>query len=196
VEGSFDRVVSVGMLEHVGIDQLPAYFLTVRDRLSADGVALIHSVSRRGPPGVTGPFIRKHIFPGGYSPALSETMAAVETSGLWTLDIEIWRLHYAETLRAWRQRFFAAQDQLPARYDARFRRMWDFYLAGCEGSFRYGGATVFQLQLGAARDAAPLTRDYIDRAKAALLAREADALPGLLASTDAAFNAGRGDAGR
>lgn len=196
VEGSFDRIVSVGMLEHVGVDQLSTYFLTVRDRLAAGGLALIHSVSRKGPPGVTGPFIRKHIFPGGYSPALSETMATVETSGLWTLDVEIWRLHYAETLRAWRRRFLDAQDRLPPRYDARFRRMWDFYLAGCEGAFRYGGTTVFQLQLGTERDAAPLTRDYVERNKAALGAREADVLPGLLASTDAAFEAGRAGAGR
>ena len=187
VSERFDRVVSVGMLEHVGVGALPAYFLQVRDRLGPGGVALIHSITTKSPPGVTGPFIRKHIFPGGYSPAMSETLAAVERSGLWTLDVEMWRLHYARTLREWRRRFLAAQDRLPDRYDARFRRMWDFYLAACVGAFENGSSCVMQLQLGRERDGVPLTRDYIAAEAARLAAREADAVPRLWASADAAF---------
>jgi cyclopropane-fatty-acyl-phospholipid synthase len=192
VEGRFDRVVSVGMLEHVGVGALPRYFLTVRDRLAPEGLALIHSITTKSPPGVTGPFIRKHIFPGGYSPALSETLAAVERSGLWTLDVEVWRLHYARTLRAWRERFLAARDRLPPRYDDRFKRMWEFYLSACIGVFEHGSSAVMQLQLGRTRDAAPLTRDYLHEETERLRAREPDVLPALLASTEAAFASGRG----
>ena len=183
----FDRVVSVGMLEHVGVGELSNYFLQTRDRLGPGGVALIHSISTKAPPGVTGPFIRKHIFPGGYSPAMSETLAAVERSGLWTLDVEVWRLHYARTLREWRRRFLAAQDRLPERYDAPFRRMWDFYLAACVGAFEHGSSCVMQLQLGRERDGVPLTRDYLAAEAARLAAREAEAVPRLWASTEAAF---------
>jgi cyclopropane-fatty-acyl-phospholipid synthase len=173
VAETFDRVVSVGMLEHVGVGQLGDYFLNVRDRLAPDGVALVHSITTKSPPGVTGPFIRKHIFPGGYSPSLSETVAAIELSGLWTLDVEIWRVHYARTLRVWRERFVAGMDGLPPRYDDRFKRMWELYLASCECVFRYGSSAVMHLQLGRERDAVPLTRGYIAEAEAALRAREA-----------------------
>ncbi|TVQ56062.1 MAG: class I SAM-dependent methyltransferase [Rhodobacteraceae bacterium] len=188
VTETFDRVVSVGMMEHVGVGCLPDYFLAVRDRLGPRGLALIHSIVTKAPPGVTGPFIRKHIFPGGYSPALSETFAAVEKSGLWPLDVEIWRVHYAETLRAWRANFLAARDRLPG-YDDRFKRMWEFYLAACEGAFRYGASCVAQFQLGRERDAAPLTRDYIGETEKNLAAAEPAVLPRLLASADAAFAA-------
>jgi len=190
VTGTFDRVVSVGMLEHVGVGNLPTYFLGVRDRLAPDGLALIHAITTKAPPGVTGPFIRKHIFPGGYSPAMSETLAAVEQAGLWTLDVELWRLHYAHTLREWRRRFMATAHELPARYDDRFKRMWEIYLAACECVFRFGNNSVMQLQLGRERDAAPLTRAYVAEAEAAFAAREGAALPRLLASTDAAFAQG------
>jgi cyclopropane-fatty-acyl-phospholipid synthase len=161
VTETFDRVVSVGMLEHVGARNLGQYFLNVRDRLGPDGVALVHSISTKSPPGITGPFIRKYIFPGGYSPSLSEIVAAVELSGLWTLDVEVWRKHYGYTLREWRKRFAANRGKAVAMYDERFARMWEFYLAACEGVFMYGSSNVVQLQLGRERDGVPLTRDYL-----------------------------------
>lgn len=172
VPETFDRIVSVGMLEHVGIRQLPGYFLSVRDRLAPDGVALIHSITSKSPPGITGPFLRKYIFPGGYAPSLSETFAAVERSGLWTLDAEIWRLHYAETLRHWRTRFMARRGEVVALYDERFARMWEIYLSASECAFRHGSSCVFQIQLGRRRDAVPLHRDYIPKAAARLGAAE------------------------
>ncbi|HEX4198932.1 MAG TPA: cyclopropane-fatty-acyl-phospholipid synthase family protein [Caulobacteraceae bacterium] len=159
--GSFDRVVSVGMFEHVGQPNYLAFFDTVHDRLAPEGVAIIHSIGRRDPPSVTEPFIRKYIFPGGYIPALSETLEAVERSGLWTTDIEILRLHYAETLRHWRQRFAAERAEIARLYDERFCRMWEFYLAISEFSFRAGRHMNFQLQLTRRVDALPMTRDYM-----------------------------------
>ncbi|MEM6904336.1 MAG: cyclopropane-fatty-acyl-phospholipid synthase family protein [Pseudomonadota bacterium] len=179
----FDRVVSVGMAEHVGVGHLDEYFLGVRDRLGEDGVALIHAITSKAPPGVTGPFLRKYIFPGGYAPSLSETFDSIEKSGLWTLDCEIWRVHYAKTLRAWWERFQAVRPEVVARYDERFARMWEVYLASCECVFSHGASCVFQIQLGRERDGVPLTRDYIAAEKARLAAREAAVLPGLLAST-------------
>ena len=185
----FDRVVSVGMLEHVGAGDLGAYFLAVRDRLGPDGVALIHSITTKAPPGGTSPFLRKYIFPGGYAPAMSETLAAIERSGLWTLDVEVWRLHYALTIREWRTRFAAVRDGLPERYDERFKRMWEFYLAAVEGVFRYSTSAVMQVQLGREVESAPITRSYLGEAEARYAAREADILPGLWASTEAALSA-------
>lgn len=170
----FDRVVSVGMLEHVGAPSLPAYFRKVRNCLEPGGVALIHSISRRNQPGSTNAFLRKYIFPGGYSPALSEVSSAVEQSGLWPLDIEIWRVHYARTLAEWRKRFMDVRDEVVAMYDERFARMWEIYLSGCELSFSHGSSMVAQYQLGRGRDVVPLTRDYLADAKAALAAREAE----------------------
>jgi cyclopropane-fatty-acyl-phospholipid synthase len=161
VTETFDRVVSVGMLEHVGARNLGEYFLNVRNRLGPNGVALVHSISTKSPPGITGPFIRKYIFPGGYSPSLSEIVAAVELSGLWTLDVEVWRKHYGYTLREWRKRFAANRSKAVEMYDERFARMWEFYLAACEGVFMYGSSNVVQLQLGRERDGVPLTRDYL-----------------------------------
>ena len=175
------------MLEHIGVGHLDEYFRAVRGRLEADGVALIHSISSKSPPGVTGPFLQKYIFPGGYSPSLSEAMRAVEATLLFSLDIEIWRKHYGWTLRAWRERCAANRDAIVALYDDRFYRMWEFYLAACEGAFMYGSAHVFQLQLGRRRDAVPQSRDYIAAASAALKAREAEFVPRINAATRAVF---------
>jgi cyclopropane-fatty-acyl-phospholipid synthase len=159
--GHYDRIVSIGMFEHVGVNHYATYFRKVRDLLADDGVALIHTIGRSAPPSTTSGFIAKYIFPGGYIPALSEMAAAIEHSGLVISDIEILRLHYAKTLRAWRQRFMANWDKAAAIRDERFCRMWEFYLAGCEISFRYMNQMVFQLQLARKPTAAPLTRDYM-----------------------------------
>ena len=132
VEGSFDRIVSVGMFEHVGVNHYGAYFRKLRELLTDDGVALIHTIGRSEPPTATSPFIAKYIFPGGYIPALSEMSAAIERSGLIIADLEVLRLHYAETLRAWRQRFLANWDKAAAIQDETFCRMWEFYLAASE----------------------------------------------------------------
>ncbi len=159
--GRYDRVVSVGMFEHVGVPHYREFFQKVKDLLADDGIALLHSIGSMEPPGGTNPWLQKYIFPGGYTPALSEVMEAVQAVGLWVTDVEILRLHYAETLRAWRQRFAANRDKVRALYDERFCRMWDFYLTGCELSFRYGGQMVFQMQLAKQPDGVPLTRDYM-----------------------------------
>ena len=161
VTGPFDRIVSVGMFEHVGVPHYREYFAKVHDLLAPDGVALIHTIGRTTPPGATSPWITKYIFPGGYCPSLSETTAALEPSGLGSTDIEVWRLHYAETLREWHARFVANEDKARALYDERFCRMWRFYLLACEYTFRNAGQVVFQLQLTRAQDAVPLTRDYM-----------------------------------
>ncbi len=159
--GKFDRIVSVGMFEHVGVNHYREFFEKIRDLLTDDGVALLHSIGRADGPGTTNPWLRKYIFPGGYSPALSEVLPVVERTGLFVTDIEILRLHYAQTLREWRRRFEKARDQIKALYDERFCRMWEFYLAGSELAFRYQGHIVFQMQLAKRVDAVPLTRDYI-----------------------------------
>jgi cyclopropane-fatty-acyl-phospholipid synthase len=163
VEGRFDRIVSVGMFEHVGVPHYRTYFRKVRDLLTDDGVALIHTIGRAEPPGRTGAFVRRYIFPGGYVPAMSEVMRAVETQMLWPTDVEIWRLHYAETLRHWHERFVANIDRVRMLYDDRFCRMWRFYLAGAEMAFRHGRQCVFQFQLARRQGAVPLTRDYLYR---------------------------------
>ncbi|ATC33493.1 class I SAM-dependent methyltransferase [Caulobacter vibrioides] len=156
----FDRIVSVGMLEHVGAPNFQTYFDTIARLLDEDGVALIHSIGKMHGPGATNAFTQKYIFPGGYIPGLSEIVTAIERAGLWITDIEILRLHYAETCRIWRERFMADPD-IPQMFDERFRRMWEFYLAGAELGFRHGGHMVFQIQLAKKRDAVPLTRDYL-----------------------------------
>ena len=162
--GRYDRIVSVGMFEHVGSAHYLEYFLKIRDLLADDGVMLLHSIGRMEPPGGTNTWLRKYIFPGGYSPALSEVLAAIERAGLWVTDIEVLRLHYAETLRHWRQRFLANREKIKeiAGYDDRFCRMWEFYLAGCEVAFRYMRQMVFQIQISRRQDAVPLIRDYMD----------------------------------
>jgi cyclopropane-fatty-acyl-phospholipid synthase len=161
VEGRFERIVSVGMFEHVGVRHYPEFFGAVRKLLTDDGVALLHSIGRADGPGATNPFIRKYIFPGGYSPALSEVLPVVERLGLCVTDIEILRLHYAKTLRLWRQRFAANRARIAKLYDERFCRMWEFYLVGSELTFRRMGHMNFQLQLAKRQDAVPLTRDYV-----------------------------------
>ena len=163
VTGQFDRIVSIGMFEHVGVPHYREFFRHVHDMLTEDGVALIHTIGRTEPPGSTNPWMAKYIFPGGYIPAISEAMAAVEKEQLWPADIEIWRLHYAETLRHWEQRFSANTERARALYDDRFCRMWRFYLVASEQAFRYNWQCVFQFQLARKRDAVPLTRDYLYR---------------------------------
>jgi cyclopropane-fatty-acyl-phospholipid synthase len=169
---TFDRIVSVGMFEHVGVNRYDEYFATARRQLKDDGVMLLHSIGRNSVPGATNPWIRKYIFPGGYIPSLSEVLPAIERSGLYVTDIEILRLHYADTLRAWRERFMARRDEAAKLYDERFCRMWEFYLAGVETSFRVDAHMVFQLQLAKRQDGVPLTRDYITEREAELRRRE------------------------
>jgi cyclopropane-fatty-acyl-phospholipid synthase len=160
---TYDRIVSVGMFEHVGMPHYQEYFDKVADLLTDDGVALIHTIADHGEPTLCNPWIRKYIFPGGYCPSMSEILPAIERAGLWVTDIEILRLHYAETLRHWRERFTANRDRAIELYDLRFYRMWEFYLAGCEVAFRRMGMMVAQIQLTRSVDAAPLTRDYMAR---------------------------------
>ncbi len=157
----FDRIVSVGMFEHVGTNHYRRFFAKIRDCLKDDGVALLHSIGRADGPSVTNQWIRKYIFPGGYSPALSEVLPAVERSGLFATDIEILRLHYAETLKHWLHRLWARRAEVAEIYDERFCRMWEFYFAASEAVFRQGGHMVFQIQLARQVDAVPLTRDYM-----------------------------------
>ena len=161
VQGPFDRIVSIGMFEHVGIDHFVEYFAKIRDLLTPDGLALVHSIGRKGGPGQTGAWVRRYIFPGGYSPALSETLAAVEKAGLWVTDIEILRLHYAKTLREWENRFQSHRPEITSMMDERFCRMWEFYLIASELAFSHGKHMNFQLQLTRNVDALPLTRDYM-----------------------------------
>jgi cyclopropane-fatty-acyl-phospholipid synthase len=161
IEGCFDRIVSVGMFEHVGARNYGAFFSKVRDSLAPDGIALLSAIGRMAPPAVPDPWISKYIFPGGYIPSLSETLAAIEPSHLWVTDIEILRVHYAETLKRWFDRFEDHRAEAAALYDERFCRMWEFYLAACEMLFRNGPLMVFHMQLARRRDAVPLTRDYI-----------------------------------
>jgi cyclopropane-fatty-acyl-phospholipid synthase len=169
--GKYDRVVSVGMFEHVGKKNYDEFFAKVGELLAADGVALLHSIGYADVPAPINPFIRKYIFPGADLPSLSEVFAAVERAGLIVTDVEILRLHYAETLRHWRGRFIANRQRIAALYDERFCRMWEFYLVLCEIGFRFRSNIVFQMQLAKRFDAVPLTRDYMvnwERANAGL----------------------------
>ncbi len=161
--GTYDRIVSVGMFEHVGAAHYIEFFTKVKSLLKEDGIMLLHAIGRMEPPGGTNTWLKKYIFPGGYTPALSEVLSAIEKVGLYVTDIEVLRLHYAETLRCWRQRFMANLDKVKQidAYDDRFCRMWEFYLAGCEIAFRYMNQFVFQIQLSRRQDAAPLMRDYM-----------------------------------
>lgn len=159
--GMYDRIVSVGMFEHVGVSHYGTYFAHLKKLLKPDGVGVVHAIGRMEPPGGTNPWLQKYIFPGSYCPALSEVLAAVERAGLWVTDIEILRLHYAETLRCWRRHFHSNRAKIKDIYDERFCRMWEFYLAGCEVAFRNGPMMVFQIQLARRRDAVPLTRSYL-----------------------------------
>ncbi len=161
VEGRFDRIVSVGMFEHVGLPHYRQFFDTVHRLLADDGVALIHTIARADGPGATDPWTAKYIFPGGYSPALSQIVPAIERAWLWATDIEVLRLHYGFTIAHWYARCAAKQAEIEALYDARFFRMWMFYLAAAESAFRNDGHMNVQIQLTRKRDALPLTRDYM-----------------------------------
>lgn len=158
---TYDRIVSVGMFEHVGTPHYPEFFKKIEALLRPDGVAILHSIGRVDGPGVSNAWLRKYIFPGGYAPALSEVLPVIEKSRLWVTDIEILRMHYARTLAHWSTRFQAARTTAAQIYDERFCRMWEFYLYGCEVDFRYMGTMVFQIQLTRTIDALPFTRDYM-----------------------------------
>jgi cyclopropane-fatty-acyl-phospholipid synthase len=157
----YDRIVSVGMFEHVGIGRCRTYFDKLRELLSDDGVALVDTIGTAAGPGGSSPWIEKYIFPGGHIPALSEIAPSIEQAGLYTTDLEVLRIHYAETLKAWRERFKANRAQAVALYGERFCRMWEFYLASCEAGFRHSGLVNFQFQLSKRIDAVPITRDYL-----------------------------------
>ena len=173
VTGRFDRIVSVGMFEHVGVAYYRTFFDRIRSLLTESGIAVVHSIGRFGRPGTTDPWIARYIFPGGYIPAVSEAMIPLERAGLYLTDMEILRLHYARTLHHWRRRFRTHRSKIAGLYDERFCRMWEFYLAGAELGFRHGRQMVFQLQLAKSLDTVPLTRDYItdyDRSRPATAA--------------------------
>ncbi len=175
----FDRIVSVGMFEHVGLSHYNTYFRNCARMLADDGVMVLHTIGRSEGPNVTNPWIAKYIFPGGYIPALSEVMPAIERSGLLVTDIEVLRLHYADTAHAWRDRFLAHRDEAERLYDRRFVRMWEFYLAASEMAFREQAMMVLQIQLAKRQDVVPMTRDYIGREEARLSALEARQAPPL-----------------
>jgi cyclopropane-fatty-acyl-phospholipid synthase len=182
LEGTFDRIVSVGMFEHVGVNHYSTYFRKVHELLDDDGVALIHTIGRSDTPTITNPFIAKYIFPGGYIPSLSEVMPAIERAGLVVADVEVLRLHYAETLRAWRERFLARRKEAVQLRGEEFARMWEFYLAGSETAFRYQGLVIFQIQLIKRVDALPIRRDYMPAAEQDWRTRETiGRAPGMLA---------------
>ena len=168
IPGPFDRIVSVGMFEHVGVDFYETYFRRCAELLTDDGVMMLHSIGRSYGPDVTNPWIAKYIFPGGYIPALSEVIPAIERAGLLVCDIEILWLHYAETLKAWRERFMARREEAVRLYDERFARMWEFYLACSEMSFRKQGLMNFQIQITKRQGVVPMTRDYIVHEEARL----------------------------
>ena len=173
VRGSFDRIVSVGMFEHVGVGFYDTFFDKCAELLADDGVALVHSIGRSSRPGITNPWIAKYIFPGGYIPALSEVLPAIERAQLIVTDVEVLQLHYAETLKAWRERFLAHRDEVVRLYDQRFVRMWEFYLACSEMAFRDSDMVVFQIQMAKQKGLTPATRDYIAREEARLRGIEA-----------------------
>jgi len=172
--GRYDRIVSVGMFEHVGAGHYGEYFANLADLLADDGVALIHMIGSVGEPAAPHPWIRKYIFPGGYIPSLSEIAPEMEKSGLILTDLEVLRLHYAETLKAWRERFIANRDKVVEIYDERFCRMWEFYLAACEAGFRHSGLVVFQFQLTKKMTTLPMTRDYIATDETRLMTQSRD----------------------
>jgi len=172
--GQYDRIVSVGMFEHVGAGHYREYFAKLADLLKDDGVALVHTIGSVGEPAAPHPWISKYIFPGGYIPSLSEIAPEIEKSGLIVTDLEVLRLHYAETLKAWRERFMANRDKAVEIYDERFCRMWEFYLAACEAGFRHNGLVVFQFQLTKGVTVLPMTRDYIAADESRLMTQPRD----------------------
>lgn len=174
VTGEFDRIVSVGMFEHVGRASYRKFFDTSAGLLRDDGVMLLHTIGWTGAPAPVNSWIQKYIFPGGHIPTLDEMMPAIHGAGLHVTDIEVLRLHYAETLRHWRERFLARREEMAELYDERFCRMWEFYLAASEAGFRHDRMVVFQIQLAKRIEAVPITRDYIGEREQELRAREAD----------------------
>ena len=168
----FDRIVSVGMFEHVGVAHYGEYFAKVNDLLTDTGVMLLHSIGHMSPPGTASPWLRKYIFPGAYSPALSEVFTSVEQNSLWVTDLEFLRVHYAKTLAHWASRFEANRAKVAEMYDERFCRMWEFYLISCEMMFRTGSQLVFHMQLAKKRDAVPIVRDYITDTQRAFIQLE------------------------
>jgi cyclopropane-fatty-acyl-phospholipid synthase len=175
VTGPFDRIVSVGMFEHVGTTRYDEFFRHIYDLLPDDGLAVLHSIGHMSPPSTASPWMRKYIFPGAYSPALSEVFAATERQHLWVSDVEVLRVHYADTLLEWNKRFQANRERVAELYDERFCRMWEFYLISAETMFRTGAQMVFHMQLARTREAAGLTRDYIFQTESAY--REAERAP-------------------
>jgi cyclopropane-fatty-acyl-phospholipid synthase len=173
----YDRIVSVGMFEHVGVGFYEAYFRKCAALLADDGVFLLHSIGRSDGPGITNPWLAKYIFPGGYIPALSEVLPAIERAGLLVTDIEILRLHYADTLKAWSERFLARRDEIETLYDQRFCRMWELYLASSEMAFREEGMMVFQIQMTKCQRIVPITRDYISQDEMRLRRSETNQSP-------------------
>jgi cyclopropane-fatty-acyl-phospholipid synthase len=173
VTRTFDRIVSVGMFEHVGVHHYGEFFAKVNALLADDGLMLLHSIGHMSPPGTASPWLRKYIFPGAYSPALSEVFTALEHASLWATDVEVLRLHYAKTLNHWWRRFEANRATVAAMYDERFCRMWEFYLVSAEMMFRTGSQMVFQMQIARQRDAAPIVRDYVTELQHDYRAREA-----------------------
>jgi cyclopropane-fatty-acyl-phospholipid synthase len=161
IEGQFDRIVSVGMFEHVGVRYYDTFFKKAAELLKDDGVMLLHTIGRVDGPGATNPWIARYIFPGGYAPALSEVIAAIERNGLITTDVEVLRLHYAETLKEWQRCFQLHRTEIRDLYDERFCRMWEFYLAGSEMAFRHDGEVVYQIQISKRLETLPITRDYM-----------------------------------
>jgi cyclopropane-fatty-acyl-phospholipid synthase len=172
VEGAFDRIVSVGMFEHVGVHHYDEFFKKVNGLMADDGLMVLHSIGHMSPPGMASAWLRKYIFPGAYSPALSEVFAVIEQNQLWCTDLEFLRVHYATTLQHWGARFDANRDTVVAMYDERFARMWEFYLISAEMMFRTGSQMVFHMQLSRKRDAAPIVRDYITDLQRDYLDRE------------------------
>ena len=170
VSGSFDRITSVGMIEHVGAGNFGDYFAKARELLAEDGIMLTHTIGRAGPPGTTDRWTRKYVFPGGYIPAMSELVAAMEQARWEIADVEVLRYHYAYTLAEWYRRACLHEAEITALYDARLFRMWQFYLAGAEQSFRHGGLVNFHIQSVRRRDAVPMTRDYMSAEAARLSA--------------------------
>jgi cyclopropane-fatty-acyl-phospholipid synthase len=177
VTGKFDRIVSVGMFEHVGLSHYDEFFDQINALMPDDGIALVHSIGHMSPPARTSSWLRKYIFPGAYSPSLSEVLAVVERHSLWVADIEVLRLHYARTLAIWEERFQANRPQVVAMHGERFARMWEFYLLSCETMFRTGAQMVFHLQLCRERTAVPIVRDYTVDTQRRFAAREAEMLP-------------------
>jgi cyclopropane-fatty-acyl-phospholipid synthase len=174
VTEKFDRIVSVGMFEHVGVGHYDEFFKKVNELMPDDGVMVLHSIGHMSPPGTASPWYRKYIFPGAYSPALSEVFQVIEHNHLWCLDLEFLRLHYALTLKHWCERFEANREKVVALYDERFARMWEFYLISAEMMFRTGSQLVFHMQLSRKRDAVSIRRDYIVDKQRQYMAREAE----------------------